>query len=46
MNTTLRNMLAVVAGAVVGSMVNGFIVNISGSIIPLPEGANVASIRH
>ena len=44
MNKTLRNILAVVAGAIVGSMVNGFIVNISGAIIPLPEGGNVASM--
>ena len=44
MNQTLRNILAVIIGALIGSVVNGFIVNISGSIITLPEGANVASM--
>jgi hypothetical protein len=41
MNTTLRNILAVVVGLSIGSVVNGLIINLSGSIIPLPEGADV-----
>ena len=41
MNPTLRNVLAVIAGAVIGMMVNGSIIKISGSIIPYPEGVDV-----
>lgn len=40
MNTTLRNILAVFAGLIVGSIVNMGIILISGSIIPPPEGAD------
>lgn len=40
MNHILRNVLAVVAGLVVGNVVNGFLVSISGSVIPLPEGVD------
>ncbi len=40
MNPILRNILAVVAGLVVGSVVNMGIIQISGSIIPPPEGAD------
>lgn len=43
MNTTLRNILAVVVGISIGSVVNGLIINISGSIIPPPEGADVTT---
>lgn len=38
MNPILRNILAVLAGVVVGSAVNMGIIQISGSIIPPPEG--------
>jgi len=44
MNPTLRNILAVVAGIVVGSVVNSTIVNLGPSVIPLPEGADVSTI--
>lgn len=40
MNRSLRNILAVIAGLVVGSIVNMGIIMISGSIIPPPEGAD------
>ena len=38
MNPILRNILAVLAGLVVGSVVNMSIIEISGSIIPPPAG--------
>ena len=40
MNSTVRNILAVVAGLVVGGSVNMAIIMISGSIIPPPEGVD------
>lgn len=38
MNRTLRNILAVVTGLVIGSIVNMGIIMISGSIVPPPAG--------
>jgi len=43
MNPILRNTLAVIAGLVVGSIVNMSIILISGSIIPPPNGADVTT---
>lgn len=43
MNPIVRNILAVIAGVVVGSAVNIGIINISGSIIPPPEGTDVTT---
>ncbi|MES2779537.1 MAG: hypothetical protein V4651_06515 [Bacteroidota bacterium] len=43
MNTTLRNILAVVVGLCIGSVANGLIINISGSLIPPPEGADLTT---
>lgn len=40
MNPILKNVLAVVAGVIAGSVVNMGIINISGSIIPPPEGTD------
>jgi hypothetical protein len=40
MNTIIRNILAVIAGLVLGGIVNMGIVTISGSIIPPPEGVD------
>ena len=40
MNPKIRNILAVVAGVVFGSLVNMGIIMISGSIIPPPEGVD------
>ena len=36
----LRNILAILAGFAVGMLVNGGLVSISGSIIPVPEGVD------
>lgn len=43
MNTIIRNILAVIAGIVFGSLVNMGIIMISGSIIPPPDGADVTT---
>ena len=43
MNPILRNILAVLAGAIVGSIVNMGIIMISGYVIPPPEGADVTT---
>lgn len=45
MNPILRNVLAVVAGVVVGAFVNSALVNIGPSVIPLPEGADVSTME-
>lgn len=36
----LRSILAVIAGAVIGGFANGFLIKISGSIIPPPPGVD------
>ncbi|MHC1708614.1 MAG: hypothetical protein AB9842_13975 [Bacteroidales bacterium] len=43
MNPILRNIVAVVTGAVLGSAVNMGIIMISASVIPPPEGADVTT---
>ncbi len=45
MNQVFKNILAVVAGAVLGSFVNMGIILISSSIIPPPAGADVTTIE-
>lgn len=45
MNPILRNVLAVLAGIAVGSSFNMGIITISGSIIPPPYGADVATME-
>ncbi|MBK6859353.1 MAG: hypothetical protein WBO44_13710 [Saprospiraceae bacterium] len=45
MNPILKNILAVVAGAVIGSVVNMSIIMMSGSVIPPPEGADVTTME-
>lgn len=40
MNPILRNIIAVITGVVIGSIVNMIIISISGSIIPPPEGTD------
>jgi hypothetical protein len=40
MNSTVKNILAVIAGLVIGSIVNMGLITISGSIIPPPEGVD------
>ena len=45
MKPVVKNILAVIAGVVVGSLVNMGLVNIGPSIIPLPEGADVSTME-
>jgi hypothetical protein len=45
MNPILRNALAVIAGIVVGSIVNMGIIMISSTVIPPPAGADVTNIE-
>lgn len=45
MNPVLKNTLAVVAGIIGGSVVNMGIINLSGSVIPPPEGADVTTME-
>ena len=43
MISILKNILAIIAGIVFGSVVNMGIIKVSGSIIPPPEGTNVTT---
>ena len=45
MNPILKNILAIIAGLVVGSAVNMGIIMISGSIIPPPEGVDATTME-
>ncbi len=45
MNTTVRNILAVLAGVVVGSIVNMVLVSSGPMVVPLPEGADVSTME-
>ena len=45
MNPLLKNILAIIAGAVIGSVVNGGIIAISSSVIPPPNGADVTTME-
>ena len=45
MNNTIRNILAVIAGLVLGGIVNMAIIKISGSIIPPPAGADMTTVE-
>jgi hypothetical protein len=40
MNPIIRNVLAVIAGIVIGGIVNGLIVAFGGNLVPPPEGVN------
>lgn len=40
-----RNLLAVIVGVVVGSLVNIALVNIGPSVVPLPEGADISTME-
>lgn len=44
MNPIVRNLLATIAGIVVGSLVNIGLINIGPSVIPVPEGADVSTM--
>jgi hypothetical protein len=45
MNPILKNILAIIAGIILGSAVNMGIIMISGSIIPPPDGADVTTME-
>ncbi len=45
MNPIAKNILAVIVGFVVGSLVNIGLVNIGPSVVPLPEGADVSTME-
>lgn len=45
MHPILRNILAVIAGAVLGSVANMCLVTIGPSLIPPPEGAVVTTLE-
>ena len=43
MHPILKDILAVIAGAIIGSLVNGAIIMVSGSIIPPPTGLDITT---
>lgn len=43
MNPTVKNVLAVFAGIVIGSIVNGLLIFVSGHVIAPPEGADLST---
>ena len=45
MNPIIKNILAIIAGVVIGSAVNMAIIMISGSIIPPPEGVDNTTVE-
>ncbi len=45
MNPILRNILAVIAGLIVGSIVNMGLITISGSVIPPPPGVDSSDME-
>lgn len=45
MNSILRNILAVIAGVLIGGALNMGIIAISSSVIPPPEGANLKTME-
>lgn len=45
MHPILKNILAVIAGAVVGSFVNIMLVNLGPMVIPAPEGADITTME-
>jgi len=45
MNPILKNILAVITGLVIGSAVNMFFISLNGSVISLPEGADVSTME-
>ena len=44
MNPIVRNILALVGGWVIGSVVNMALVNVGTSVVPLPEGADTSTM--
>jgi len=46
MNPIARNVLAVIFGVVVGSLVNMGLINIGPFVVPLPEGADLSTMEN
>ncbi len=44
MDPLVKNILVVVGGIVIGSIVNFTLVNLNGTVIPFPEGVDVSSM--
>ncbi|HEY5688567.1 MAG TPA: hypothetical protein VIS27_09715 [Yeosuana sp.] len=45
MNSIIRNILALITGIIIGSIVNMGIITISDAIIPPPEGADISTME-
>jgi len=45
MGTIVRNIIAVIVGVVIGSLVNMALIMISGQVIPPPEGVDVTNME-
>jgi hypothetical protein len=45
MNPIVRNILALIVGFVIGSVVNLGLINIGMSVVPLPEGTDVSTME-
>lgn len=45
MNPIVKNIITIIAGVFLGSLVNMGIIMISGSIIPPPEGADITTLE-
>ena len=45
MNPIVKNIITIIAGEFLGSLVNMGIIMISGSIIPPPEGADITTLE-
>ena len=45
MKSVGKNILAVIAGVVAGSLVNMALINIGPSVVPLPEGADISTME-
>jgi hypothetical protein len=45
MNPIIKNTIAVIAGFILGSIINMSLITISGSIIPTPNGADVTTLE-
>lgn len=45
MHPILKNILAIIAGLVIGSLVNGALISVSGKIIPPPNDADVTTME-
>jgi len=45
MNPIARNVLAVISGVVIGSLINMGLINIGPFVVPLPDGADVSTME-